>query len=65
MLKETLHRSDCSELGNKPYCSVRHGEIVDQQSDSDFTMRNLLARLEVSGFVEHSSPFGCDSMCPV
>jgi hypothetical protein len=48
VLKETLHGSDCSELSTKPYCSVTDGEFVDQQSDYYFTMRNLLARLEVS-----------------
>ena len=48
MLKQTLHGSDCSELDNKTYCSIRNGEFVDQQSDCYFTMRNLLSRLEVT-----------------
>jgi len=58
--------SDCSELENKPYWFIRDWEFVDQLRDYYFTMRNLLARLDVFTAVLLNIEFPLDvSPCPV
>jgi hypothetical protein len=58
--------SDCSQLDNKPYYYIRDGEFADQLSDYYFTIRNLLAGLEVSTAVMLNIQIPLDvNVCPV